>query len=103
MNDTRDKVISLNEGGFLGTEIGKRVGVSKQRVSQILHPRPKREKPPLETKLVLKPGEVAQLLGIHRNTVRRWSNAGRLKAFRISPRGDRRFLRSEIDRFIQGD
>ena len=99
-SDRRDKVIRLKEAGLSGTEIGKRVGVTKQRVSQILHPKPK---PSLETKPVLRPGEVAQLLGIHINTVRRWSDEGRLKAFRISLRGDRRFLQSEIERFIQGD
>ena len=44
--------------------------------------------------------EVASLLGIHVNTVRRWSDEGRLKAFRITRRGDRRFKRSEISRFL---
>ncbi len=33
--------------------------------------------------------QVARLLNIH-NTVRRWSNRGVLKAYRIGPRGDRK-------------
>ena len=97
-----EEVRRLKKAGLGITEIARRVGVSKQRVSQILHPKLEK-KPPLETKLVLTPAEVAQLLGIHINTVRRWSNKGRLKSFRISPRGDRRFLRSDIDKFIRGE
>ena len=44
--------------------------------------------------------EVAQLLHIHPNTLRRWSNKGRIRAYRITPRGDRRFRREEIVRFL---
>jgi excisionase family DNA binding protein len=44
--------------------------------------------------------EVAQLLHVHPNTLRRWSNNGRIKAYRITPRGDRRYKREEIDRFL---
>jgi len=44
--------------------------------------------------------EVARLLHIHPNTLRRWSNKGRITAYRITPRGDRRFRREEITRFL---
>ena len=44
--------------------------------------------------------EVAQLLHVHPNTLRRWSNQGRIRAYRITPRGDRRFKREEIVRFL---
>jgi len=44
--------------------------------------------------------EVARLFHIHPNTLRRWSNDGRIKAYRITPRGDRRFKREEIARFL---
>ena len=44
--------------------------------------------------------EVAQLLHVHPNTLRRWSNKGVIRAYRITPRGDRRFKREEIDRFL---
>ena len=40
--------------------------------------------------------QVARLLNIHINTVRRWSNQGIIKSCRIGPRGDRRFRREEI-------
>jgi excisionase family DNA binding protein len=44
--------------------------------------------------------EVARLLHVHPNTLRRWSNKGRIRAYRITPRGDRRFKREEIVRFL---
>jgi len=44
--------------------------------------------------------EVAQLLNVHINTVRRWSNQGILKSYRIGSRGDRRFRQDDIDGFL---
>ena len=52
------------------------------------------------TKIMLTTRDVARLLGLHINTVRRWSNQGLLKSYRIGPRGDRRFRREEIDSFL---
>ena len=43
---------------------------------------------------------VARLLNVHVNTVRRWSDQGLLKVYRIGPRGDRRFKREDIDSFL---
>jgi len=39
---------------------------------------------------------VAKLMHIHINTVRRWSNEGILKSYRIGPRGDRRFRKEDV-------
>ena len=44
--------------------------------------------------------EVARLLHIHPNTVRRWSDRGIMKAYRITHRGDRRFKMEDIGRFL---
>ena len=44
--------------------------------------------------------EVADLLHVHPNTLRRWSNKGIIQAYRINQRGDRRFKREEIARFL---
>jgi excisionase family DNA binding protein len=40
--------------------------------------------------------EVSQLLHVHSNTLRRWSDQGVLRAYRIGPRGDRRFKPEDI-------
>ena len=44
--------------------------------------------------------EVARLLHVHPNTLRRWSNKGRIRVYRITPRGDRRFKREDIARLL---
>ena len=49
---------------------------------------------------LLTTSDVARLLNVHINTVRRWSNEGKLKAYRIGSRGDRRFQQQDISVFL---
>ena len=49
---------------------------------------------------MLTTSEVARLLNVHINTVRRWSNQGVLKTYRIGSRGDRRFNREDVTEFL---
>ena len=44
--------------------------------------------------------DVARLLSVHINTVRRWSNQEILKAYRVGSRGDRRFQREDVASFL---
>ena len=44
--------------------------------------------------------EVAAWLKVHPNTVRRWSQRGLLKTYRIGARRDRRFDRTEVERLL---
>ena len=44
--------------------------------------------------------EVARLLHVHPNTLRRWSNKGRIRSYRINPRGDRRYRLRDIEGFL---
>ena len=44
--------------------------------------------------------QAAALLGVHPNTIRAWTDAGRLPAFRINPRGDRRYRRGDVQRLL---
>ena len=46
--------------------------------------------------------EVADLLYVHINTVRRWDKRGVLKAVRVGPRRDRRFLRKDVLALLDG-
>lgn len=52
------------------------------------------------TEYYLTARELARLLNVHINTVRRWSDRGLLKAYRIGPRGDRRFSKESIAEFL---
>ena len=58
----------------------------------LLHPRP------LDANLTVT--RAAEVLGVHANTVRAWSDAGRLRYYRINPRGDRRYRLSDLHRFL---
>jgi len=49
---------------------------------------------------MLTTSDVARILSVHINTVRRWSNQGILKSYRIGSRGDRRFRKEDIDSFF---
>ncbi|MDD5083012.1 MAG: helix-turn-helix domain-containing protein [Dehalococcoidales bacterium] len=49
---------------------------------------------------MLTASDVARLLNVHINTVRRWSNQGILKAYRVGSRGDRRFRHEDISSFL---
>jgi len=40
------------------------------------------------------------VLGVHPNTVRAWSDAGRLRYYRINERGDRRYRPADLQRFL---
>jgi excisionase family DNA binding protein len=44
--------------------------------------------------------KAARLLGVHPNTVRAWSDAGRLRYYRINQRGDRRYRMGDLQRFL---
>ena len=44
--------------------------------------------------------EVARLLNVHINTLRRWSDSGLIRAYRIGPRADRRFREDDITCFL---
>src|SRR6476660_9850274 len=56
--------------------------------------------PPRPTDATLSVTKAARLLGVHPNTVRAWSDAGRLRYYRINPRGDRRYRMGDLQRFL---
>ena len=97
----RDEIGKLQKTGLSYAKIGVRLGISRERVRQIFKGKPAAGKPDLRSKAILRAGEVASLLGVHTNTVRRWSNTGLLKVYRVGPRGDRRFRRQGVDAFLK--
>jgi diguanylate cyclase (GGDEF)-like protein/excisionase family DNA binding protein len=56
--------------------------------------------PPRPADATLTVTKAARLLGVHPNTVRAWSDAGRLRYYRINPRGDRRYRLGDLQRFL---
>ncbi len=44
------------------------------------------------------PKEAARILSVTQNTLRRWADRGAVKSLRINPRGDRRFVRSDVEK-----
>ena len=57
----------------------------------------------LSNSRMLTTSEVAHLLHVHPNTVRHWANKGLLAACCLGTRGDRRFKREDLERFIELD
>ena len=101
MISRRDEVVELRKAGLTYDEIGHRLGISRERARQIIKGNSKSQKSALQSQLMLTTTGVAQLLGVHSNTVRHWSEKGILKSYRIGPRSDRRFRREEVDDFLK--
>ncbi|MFH1405272.1 MAG: helix-turn-helix domain-containing protein [Patescibacteria group bacterium] len=57
--------------------------------------------PTLEKNKLLSVNEVAELFGVHPETVRRWDNDGKLKAIRVGEGGHRKFRREEVERLFR--
>ena len=45
-------------------------------------------------------GQAAEMLFVHPDTLRRWATRGLLSVYRVGPRRDRRFRRSEVTRLL---
>ena len=57
----------------------------------------------LEPNSLLSVAQAASVLGVHPNTIRAWTDGGRLTAYRINARGDRRFRRADVLRLLVED
>jgi diguanylate cyclase (GGDEF)-like protein/excisionase family DNA binding protein len=53
-----------------------------------------------DREMLVSVAQAAALLGVHPNTLRSWTDAGRLPAFRINARGDRRYRRDDVQRLL---
>ena len=53
-----------------------------------------------QPKDLLSVGQAAAVLSVHPDTVRRWATSGLLNVYRVGPRRDRRFHRSEVIRLL---
>ena len=98
--DRREQVVSMRKDGLTYAAIGLKLGISRERVRQIFNSKVSKQPKISRTNPTLRTSDVARLLNVHGNTVRRWSNKGILKAYCIGSRGDRRFKRKDINRLL---
>jgi excisionase family DNA binding protein len=49
-----------------------------------------------QTGRMLRTGQACRILCVHSNTLRRWCELGIIKAYRVGPRGDRRFRLEDV-------
>lgn len=104
LNSSRSaQVSSLRKVGLTYAEIGRKLGLTRERVRQIVKAEKKAKKKPArdDPDALLTTGEAAELLNVHVNTVRRWSNKGILETYRIGSRGDRRVRRRDVDKLLR--
>jgi len=100
---THERVINLRKAGLTYAEIGRRLGITKERARQIAEgvAAPKKKPPRNEPDALLTAAEAAELLNVHTNTIRHWSNKGILEGYFLGPRGDRRFRRRDIEKLLR--
>lgn len=65
---------------------------------QVVEPKQEEVKPAQ----LLTISEVADIFRVVPLTIKRWGKLGKLNAIRINSRGDRRYLRSEIEKILGG-
>ena len=101
-NDGHGYIARLKSRGLHSAEIGRRLGVSRQRIAQIVRGWTKtgNEVKTDNSNQPLSVAEAATLLGVHINTIRRWSDNGVLPAYRFGERRDRKFRRVDLDKFL---
>jgi len=106
-NNGNERLASLRNRGLTYQEIGQIIGVSRQRIADVLSPN--RRIGPVSAKKthsaslqgLLSATDAARFLGIHANTIRRWSDEGLIHAYRVGTRLDRRFRRTDLEKFLE--
>jgi len=98
---TRDRIIALHKQGLANIEVAQIVGVSRQRVWEVLHPEARNRKSGVSASFrsasaglwsgLLTTSRIAAILGVHPNTLRRWADEGLIPCLRLGQRHDRRF------------
>ena len=53
-----------------------------------------------QTGRMLRTGEACRILCVHCNTLRRWSEQGIINAYRVGPRGARRFRLEDVNALL---
>jgi len=106
-NNGNQRLANLRNRGLTYREIGQTLGVSRQRIADILSPNRRTHSVSVKKMQSASPHgllsatDAARLLGIHPNTIRRWSDNGLIHAYRVGKRLDRRFSRTDLKKFLE--
>jgi excisionase family DNA binding protein len=98
-----DDTAKLRKSGLNYADIGRRFGISAARARRVLSGSSKKRvasRPYSEAKPMLTIAEASEMLRLHPNTIRRWADSGKLKAYRLGSRGDRRFRREDVEAIL---
>ena len=108
-NNGNERLANLRDEGLTYEEIGRTVGVTRQRIAEILGPSPRVDSVRTDKGRSASPDrllsttDAAEFLCVHPHTVRRWSDSGLIPAHRIGKRLDRRFRRTDLEKLLKTD
>jgi excisionase family DNA binding protein len=86
----------LRRNGSSYAEIGRKLGLTRERVRQIVMGRAVSNKKVSADDQMLTISKASKLLNLHVNTLRRWSDQRMLPCYRMGTRGDRRYRRGDL-------
>lgn len=96
--DRESHIRAAAELGMPYREIAQRVGLSFQRISQILAATPPVPRPKPKDDEYLVTSEAGRRLGVSRQTIRKWVDSGHLKAVKYPGSGRRMVLAADVER-----
>jgi len=106
-NNGNERLVTLRKEGLTYQEIGQILGLSRQRIAEILAPNRRINSLSINSRqsasphVLLSSTDAAKLLGVHPNTIRRWSNAGIIHAYRFGKRLDRRYRKTDLEKLLE--
>ncbi len=108
-NNGNARLANLRRKGLTYQEIGQILGLSKQRIAEVLGPNRRIASPSVDRRhladgdVLLSTTDVGKFLHVHPNTVRRWSDNGIFPTYRVGNRLDRRFRRTDLEKFLESN
>lgn len=97
IDNTGHKLLNeLRRNGSSYAGIGRKLGLTRERVRQIATGRGVSNKKVSPDDQMLTISEASKLLNVHVNTLRRWGDQVMLPYYRVGARGDRRYRRCDL-------
>jgi excisionase family DNA binding protein len=106
-NNGNQRLAKVKREGLTYQEIGQILGLSRQWIAQVLGPNRRADVVSVDGKHstdrngLLSATDAGKILGVHPNTLRRWSDNGMIRAYRVGKRLDRRFRRTDLENFLE--